>query len=127
MADQLVTGVDFVAVPTHDIETACAFYGETLRLPRRKYAPDRGYAEFQAGNLTLSVMNPAMMGVEHERSPNAIGLHVEDMDAARAELEQAGVSFKGDTLDTGVCQMAFFADPDENALMLHHRYAPRTD
>jgi len=22
--------------------------------------------------------------------------------------------------------MAFFADPDGNALMLHHRYAPRT-
>jgi hypothetical protein len=25
----------------------------------------------------------------------------------------------------GVCHMAFFSDPDGNALMLHHRYAPR--
>ena len=32
---------------------------------------------------------------------------------------------QGDTLDTGVCHMALFADPDGNDLMLHHRYAPR--
>ena len=35
------------------------------------------------------------------------------------------MQFMGDTFDTGVCHMAFFADPDGNALMLHHRYAPR--
>ncbi len=127
MADQLVTGVDFVAVPTHDLDTACAFYGDTLRLPRRTYMPERGFAEFQAGNLTISIMNPAKMGMEHHRSPNAIALHVEDMESARSELEQAGVTFMGDTFDTGVCHMAFFSDPDDNALMLHHRYAPRSD
>jgi hypothetical protein len=26
---------------------------------------------------------------------------------------------------TGGCHMAFFTDPDGNALMLRHRYAPR--
>jgi predicted enzyme related to lactoylglutathione lyase len=72
-------------------------------------------------------MNPAKMGMEHHRSPNAIALHVEDMETARAELEQAGVTFMGDTFDTGVCHMAVFSDPDENALMLHHRYALRSD
>lgn len=56
---------------------------------------------------------------------NAIALHVEDVAGARATLEQRGVPFSADTLDTGVCHMAFFADPDGNALMLHHRYAPR--
>jgi predicted enzyme related to lactoylglutathione lyase len=126
MADgQLVTGVDFVAVPTHDIEAAAAFYGDTLGLPRRSYIPERGFAEFQAGNLTLGIMSPERMGMEHHVARNAIALHVEDMEAARAELEQAGVDFMGDTFDTGVCHMAFFADPDGNALMLHHRYAPR--
>jgi predicted enzyme related to lactoylglutathione lyase len=52
-------------------------------------------------------------------------LHVDDVAAARADLEQKGVSFSGDILDTGVCHMAFFTDPDGNDLMLHHRYAPR--
>ena len=52
-------------------------------------------------------------------------LHVEDVAATRAELEARGVVFAGDTLDTGVCHMALFSDPDGNDLMLHHRYAPR--
>jgi len=51
-------------------------------------------------------------------------LHVDDVDRARADLEGKGVEFLGDTLDTGVCKMAFFRDPDGNDLMLHHRYAP---
>ena len=54
-----------------------------------------------------------------------VALHVDDVAAARAELEAKGVEFVGDTFDTGVCHMAFFNDPDGNDLMLHSRYAPR--
>jgi hypothetical protein len=43
---------------------------------------------------------------------------------ARAELEEAGIEFFGETFDSGVCHMAFFADPDGNGLVLHRRYAP---
>jgi predicted enzyme related to lactoylglutathione lyase len=122
---QLVTGVDFVTVPTADLERAAEFYGNTLGLRRSAYRPERGFAEFETGNLTLGVITPEHMGLEHHTNRNAIALHVEDIEAARAQLEAAGVSFFGDTFDTGVCHMAFFADPDDNALMLHHRYAPR--
>jgi predicted enzyme related to lactoylglutathione lyase len=123
--DQLVTGVDFVAVPTRDLKAAVAFYGEILGLTRSVYMPDRAFAEFETSNLTLSVINPKKMGMEHHTSRNPIALHVDDIESARARLEQAGVTFMGDTFDTGVCHMAFFADPDGNSLMLHHRYAPR--
>ena len=123
--DQLVTGVDFVGVPTRDLEAAVAFYGEVLGLTRSVYVPDRWFAEFETGNLTLSIINPEKMGMEHHASRNPIALHVDDIESARARLEQAGVTFMGDTFDTGVCHMAFFADPDGNSLMLHHRYAPR--
>jgi predicted enzyme related to lactoylglutathione lyase len=122
---QIVTGVDFVPVPTHDLARAVEFYGETLGLPRSVYMPDRHFAEFETGNLTLSVIDADAMGIGHKVSENAIALHVEDVGSARAALEAAGVSFAGETFDTGVCHMAFFADPDGNALMLHHRYAPR--
>jgi len=125
VTDQLVTGVDFVAVPTRDLEAAAAFYGDTLGLARSVYLPERHYAEFETGNLTLSIINPEGMGMEHHVSRNAIALHVDDVAAARARLEAAGVTFHGDTFDTGVCHMGFFSDPDGNALMLHHRYAPR--
>jgi len=126
VTDRVVTGVDFVSLPTHDLDAAAAFYGDTLGLTRSAYRPDRSFAEFETGNLTLSIINPAKMGMQHNVSHNAIALHVDDMAAARARLEAAGVTFMGDTFDTGVCHMAFFADPDGNALMLHHRYAPRT-
>jgi predicted enzyme related to lactoylglutathione lyase len=122
---QLVTGVDFVGIPTRDLSAAVEFYGSTVGLPRSVYLKERNYAEFEAGNLTLSVFDPDSMGLEHKVNPNAIALHVEDVAQARATLEERGVEFAGETLDTGVCHMAFFTDPDGNALMLHHRYAPR--
>ena len=122
---ELVRGVDFVGVPTHDVPTAAAFYGETLGLPRSVYMPERHFTEFETGNLTLSVYDPEKMGMQHERNPNPIALHVDDVAEARRTLEERGVAFHGDILDTGVCHMAFFSDPDGNALMLHHRYAPR--
>ena len=123
--EELVTGVDFLPVPTRDLERAAEFYGTTLGLRRSVYMPERNFAEFETGNLTLSIIHAEKMGLEHHVSGNAIALHVDDVAAARGQLEAQGVSFAGDTLDTGVCHMAFFGDPDGNALMLHHRYAPR--
>jgi len=121
-----VTGVDFVSVPTQDLERAVAFYGETLGLHRSIYKPERNFAEFETGTVTLSVVNPEMMGIgEFKANANHLALHVEDVAAARVALEARGVGFHGDILDTGVCHMAIFSDPDGNALMLHRRYAPR--
>jgi predicted enzyme related to lactoylglutathione lyase len=122
---QLVTGVDFVGVPTRNLDAAVEFYGTTVGLPRSVYLRERNYAEFETGNLTLSVFDAEGFGLEHKVNPNAIALHVDDVAEARTALEQRGVEFAGEILDTGVCHMAFFSDPDGNALMLHHRYAPR--
>jgi predicted enzyme related to lactoylglutathione lyase len=124
-AQELIGGVDFVGVPARDLAVAVEFYGEVLGLRRSVYLPERNYAEFETGNLTLSVFDAEEFGLEHHVNRNAIALHVDDVHAARVQLEQRGVSFSGETLDTGVCHMAFFADPDGNALMLHRRYAPR--
>lgn len=120
-----VTGVDFVPVPVRDLGTAVAFYGDVLGLRRSAYVPDRHYAEFEPGDVTLSLYGVEQMGMEFRPNPNAYALHVGDVAQARAALEAKGVTFLGDTFDTGVCHMAFFSDPDGNALMLHHRYAPR--
>jgi predicted enzyme related to lactoylglutathione lyase len=122
---QLITGVDFAMVPTQNWDVSIEFYGDTLGLRRSVYVPDRGFAEFETGNLTLSLIDTQRMGLEHHVSHNAIALHVDDVAAARSTLEGRGVTFFGEVLDTGVCHMAFFADPEGNALMLHHRYAPR--
>jgi predicted enzyme related to lactoylglutathione lyase len=123
--EQVISGVDFIGLPTHDLSAAVEFYGETLGLRRSVYGPERNFAEFETGNLTLNIMDAEAMGLRHVTSANAIALHVDDVAAARATLESRGVQFTGDTFDTGVCHMAFFSDPDGNALMLHHRYATR--
>jgi predicted enzyme related to lactoylglutathione lyase len=120
----LVTGVDFVAQLVTDFDRAVAFYGDTLGLRRSVHVPERGFAEFETGNLTLSLIDPAKMGMEHRTGHNTIALHVDDVAAARTTLESRGVEFHGDTFDTGVCHMAFFKDSEGNDLMLHHRYAP---
>ena len=126
MSEPLVSEVDFIGLPTHDLEAAVDFYGNVLGLRRSVYRPDRHHAEFETGNLTLNILNAEAMGLEHTVNRNPIALRVQDVSHARATLEQHGVEFAGDIIDTGVCHMAFFADRDGNALMLHRRYAPRT-
>ncbi len=121
-----VSGVDFLTVLVVDFAAADEFYGTTLGLQcSSRYGRVPG-AEFETGNLTLQVIDAAAIGREFLPSTHPIALHVDDVEAARAALESSGVTFFGETLDSGVCRMAFFADPDGNSLMLHHRYAPRT-
>ena len=122
----LVTGVDFVFLPTRDFAAAERFYGSVLGLPcSSRYEKVPG-GEFETGSLTLQVIDSAAIGREFQPNRGAIALHVEDVAAARAELESHGVAFLGETMDSGVCHMAPFEDPDGNVLLLHHRYAPRS-
>jgi catechol 2,3-dioxygenase-like lactoylglutathione lyase family enzyme len=120
----LVKGVDFAFVAAKDFEAARKFYGEMLGLPCPvEYGRTPG-AEFETGNLTLVVMETSSIGMEFEPSGSPIAFHVDDVAAARAELEAKGVEFSGEIVDSGVCHQAYFKDPDGNALILHHRYAP---
>ena len=120
----LVNGVDFIAVPTRDFDKAAEFYGDVLGLERSKQWGSMPAQEFETGTLTIAVMQSDAFGIEFEPHSLPIALHVEDVEAARAQLEAQGVTFLADTMDTGVCHMAHFKDPDGNTLMLHHRYAP---
>ncbi len=120
-----ITGVDFATVFVTDYPAAVEFYCQTLGLEQSvDYGKIPG-GEVETGNLTLQVVDAAAIGREFEPNTHPIALHVEDVEATRAELESKGVKFLADTLDSGVCHMAFFADPDGNNLMIHNRYAPR--
>jgi catechol 2,3-dioxygenase-like lactoylglutathione lyase family enzyme len=116
-----ISGLDFVGIPSQDTERAQRFYGETLGLRR----DDKTASEFWIGETCLSIWEPARLGMPFTPQKNAhLALHVDDVAAARADLEAKGVEFAGETFDTGVCHMALFTDPDGNDLMLHSRYAP---
>jgi len=120
----LVKGTDFITVATRDYERAAEFYGDVLGLPFSKRWGEMPAGEFETGNLTLALMQSEAFGLEFRANNHPIELRVDDVAAARAELESRGVEFRGETLDSGVCHQAFFADPDGNALAIHHRYAP---
>jgi catechol 2,3-dioxygenase-like lactoylglutathione lyase family enzyme len=118
----VVERVDFLSIASRDVERSRRFYLETLGLPLDRDVPTGGF-EVACGQVTLGVWEPERLGLPFAPNPNDIALRVPDVAAARAELEGKGVEFRGETLDTGVCHMAFFTDPDGNALMLHRRYA----
>ncbi len=120
--------VDFITIPVRDLERSQEFYGKILGLARNPNSGER-WVEFEIGDVTLGLVSPAVMGPDFELRPHSmpIALRVANVDEARRKLEAAGVEFHGETIDSGVCHMASFADPDGNALQLHRRYAPYAD
>jgi catechol 2,3-dioxygenase-like lactoylglutathione lyase family enzyme len=120
----LVSRTDFVFLPVTSFERAESFYSGVLGLEcSKRYNGELG-GEFETGNVTIQVVDMAKIGREFAPSKGGIALRVDDVAAARAELESQGVEFEGDILDSGVCHQAFLRDPDGNMLILHHRYAP---
>jgi predicted enzyme related to lactoylglutathione lyase len=120
-----VSGTDFICVPTEDYEKSVAFYRDVIGLRESKQWGQMPAKEFETGSLTIAVMQSDAFGQEFAPHTHPIALHVDDVHAARAELEKKGIEFTGDTIDSGVCHMAIFSDPFGNGLMLHHRYAPK--
>jgi catechol 2,3-dioxygenase-like lactoylglutathione lyase family enzyme len=115
----MITRLDFIPIPSQDAQRSREFYVETLGL----HADKHSRFEFWTGDTCFVIWEPARLGMTFAPQKNAHpALHVDDVAVARAELEAKGVEFAGEILDTGVCHMAFFTDPDGNDLMLHHRY-----
>ena len=125
MSTPTISGLDFVPIPTQDTARSAAFYADTLGLAQAERTVGKPFPEFDLSGTTLSVWDPTSAGREFTANANAFALHTDDVAAMRAHLEGKGVTFFGETFDTGVCHMASFADPDGNPLMLHGRYAPR--
>jgi len=117
----MITKLDFIGIPSTDADRSRAFYVDTLGL----HPDEHGQYEFWVGETCFGIWEPEKWGFTFTPQKNAsAALHVEDVAAARKELEAKGVEFNGETIDTGVCHMALFTDPDGNDLVLHNRYAP---
>ena len=117
-----VERTDFVGVSVADMPGSKAFYADTLGIPSPNL--DDAWPELETGNVSLYLIDPTRMGREFAPNTSVVALRVPDVAESRRRLEEKGVEFEDDVLDTGVCHMTFFADPDGNALMLHRRYAP---
>jgi catechol 2,3-dioxygenase-like lactoylglutathione lyase family enzyme len=122
-----VQRVDYIRVPVKDIEEANRFYGELLGLKRNPNSPEDDWVEYEAGNVTLAVMTPHTHDYEFTPLPTGtLALRVDDVAAAKAKLEAAGVQVN-EVWDSGVCRGAGLRDPSGNPILLHRRYAPYPD
>jgi catechol 2,3-dioxygenase-like lactoylglutathione lyase family enzyme len=123
---RLINGVDFLGIYTTDLARSRDWYENVLGLePSKTWGEDNPLgAEFETGNLTLALIDSARIGLEARPNTHPLALHVDDFDAAKAELESRGVEFKTEVIDSGVCWQAYFEDPDGNSIGIHHRYAP---
>ncbi len=120
----MIEGVDFVFLWTQDFERAARFYVDTLGLEQS--ADYRGHGgEFETGGFTISMLQADKVGMTFQAATTPIAFRVDDVGKRRGELEEQGVEFAGDIVDSGVCHQAYFTDPDGNRLILHHRYAPK--
>ncbi|HTU15332.1 MAG TPA: VOC family protein [Solirubrobacterales bacterium] len=121
-----ITRIDFITIPTLDVKRTAAFYQDVLGLEESPHTVDTPRFEFDLGGTTLALWNPTEVGRKFQPNTNEIALHCDDVEAMRTELESRGVAFSGPTIDTCVCNMALFADPEGNPLMLHGRYVPHS-
>ena len=111
--------VDFFNIATRDAERSRAWYRDVFGLAEDPKNPD----ELTAGQVTLTFWEPEQEGIEFKPDIAGFAMRVDDIEAAKAELEEKGVQIVGQG-DTGVCHMVVVVDPDENAVILHHRYKP---
>ena len=117
-----VEQVDFISIPTRNVERAVAWYRDVLGLPES----DVTRGEMETPNVTLSFWEPERENLPFVANEAGFALRVRDVAEAYAELREKGVEFIAEVWDSGVCHFAAFRDPDGNTLILHRRYAART-
>lgn len=116
-----VEQVDFISIPTRDVERAVAWYRDVLGLPES----DVSEGEVETPNVTLSFWEPQRENLPFVANTAGFAVRVADVAKARADLEAKGVEFIAETWDSGVCHFAACRDPDGNTIILHRRYASR--
>jgi predicted enzyme related to lactoylglutathione lyase len=124
-----VERTDFVGVSVTDRPRGGEFYGGTLGLARNELSSDE-WPEFEADNVGLILSTPEQRyEEEHRPSVYSLAFRVADVGATLERLHGEGVElpFGTEPYDSGVCHMGFFADPDGNPLIVHHRYAAYAD
>ncbi len=115
----MIKNVAFVAVAVSDPERARKFYQETLELKPGMSAMGGAWIEYELGDTTIGVgCHPDW---KPSRDGTSIAFEVDDIDATIAKLKERGVTFEMEKIETPVCFMAQFRDPDGNKLLVHKR------
>jgi methylmalonyl-CoA/ethylmalonyl-CoA epimerase len=114
-----ISSIGQIAIRTHDLPSAVAFYRDALGL---EYLFEAGpLAFFRCGDVRLMLAVPE--GSETDHPSSVIYFRVADIEVARAELVGRGVPFDDEPhliarMPDHELWMTFFRDPDRNLLGL---------
>jgi predicted enzyme related to lactoylglutathione lyase len=117
-----VTEIAFVVYPVADLKRAREFYESALGLiPTKVYGDDtNGMVEYDIGAGTLSLGCGASQ-FSPSSGGGSVALEVDDFDEAVSRVRATGCKFVTEPVETPVCHIAVFSDPDGNTVMLHRR------
>jgi predicted enzyme related to lactoylglutathione lyase len=113
-----VRAVDFIVYNSSNMKRSKKFYLELFGL-KRGHEFTSFWAEFATKPTTLCLCAPD--NGSKWRGKTAIALAVDDVYAAVEKLKRKRVKILMPATTTGVCHMAFIADPDGNRICLHQR------
>jgi predicted enzyme related to lactoylglutathione lyase len=114
-----IRGTDFIMYLVTDLARAAKFYRETLGLPQEVYSEEGQWAEFNCGNLTLSLKGGSLPA--EIASGGRVALAVDDIHAAHEALKKSGARIVSAPTDYSVCWAMEVLDPDGNRVILHRR------
>lgn len=113
--------VDDVFFNVDDMDGAVAFYRDKLGLPVKYQSAD--WVELDAGNVTIALRR---YGSGPEGRPElgvgegaTLVFEVDDIEAAKAELEGQGVEFISAVFEYGAVKLAAFEDLYGNVLQIY--------
>ncbi len=114
-----IRGADFFAYLVSDLKKSASFYRDVLGLPQTQYKEEWQWAEFNCGNITLTLYGGATL-------PNVVlggrvALSVDDIYEAHQTLKERGVEIMKAPYELSGCWHLEILDPDKNMIIIHHR------
>ena len=114
-----VRGVDFVLFLVHDLKRSMQFYQDFLGLELAFYKEEWQWAEFNAGNVTLTLCGDQEM--PERPTGGMVALAVDDLESASEEVKAQGVPIRRELHELAACWHLEILDPDGYTIILHKR------
>lgn len=114
-----IRGADFFAYLVSDLKRSASFYRDVLGLTQTEYREDWQWAEFDCGNLTLTLYGGATL--PEMVLGGRIALAVDDIHEAHRALRERGASLLRPPFELSGCWHLEILDPDRNMVILHQR------
>jgi catechol 2,3-dioxygenase-like lactoylglutathione lyase family enzyme len=119
--------LDNLDVLCTDIEPMRRFYGELLGLPLRlPYEPGQGWVGFRAGDVVIYLIEegagphpaPRFTGANNPPGIDSFAFEVDSLDDTIAELDQRGVAWAGEIVESEWYRYRGLHDPEGNLVYL---------